>query len=136
MSNENSIYTEYFSLTTKYKSEYGDKTVVLLQVGAFFEIYGLRSKEGDITGSEIEKVCEISQLNISEKKALYENKQILMAGFRDYTLEKYINKLTDAGYTIPVYIQDSPSKNTTRSLHIIYSPGTFFSNDTKELSKN
>lgn len=136
MSNENSIYTEYFSLTTKYKSEYGDKTVVLLQVGAFFEIYGLRSKEGDITGSEIEKVCEISQLNISEKKALYENKQILMAGFRDYTLEKYINKLTDAGYTIPVYIQQKDGKTITRVLDTIYSSGTLLQTDTNTNTNN
>jgi len=31
-----SIYTEYFTLTDKYRQEYGKKMVVLLQVGAFF----------------------------------------------------------------------------------------------------
>jgi len=136
MTNENSIYTEYFSLTNKYKAIYGDKTLVLLQVGAFFEIYGLRSKDGEITGSNIGNVCEISQLNISEKKTLYEKKQILMAGFRDYTLEKYINKLTDAGYTIPVYIQQKDGKNITRVLDTIYSSGTLLQTDTNTTTNN
>ena len=31
-----SIYGEYITLTTKYKNIYGKKTIVLLQVGAFF----------------------------------------------------------------------------------------------------
>ena len=136
MTNENNIYTEYFSLTNKYKAQYGDKTLVLLQVVAFFEIYGLRSKNGDIVGSEIEQTCEISQLNISEKKTLYENKQILMAGFRDYTLEKYVNKLIDSGYTIPVYIQQKDGKTITRVLDTIYSPGTLLQTDTNTNTNN
>ena len=34
-----SIYSEYISLTQKYLKQYGDKCIVLLQVGAFFEVY-------------------------------------------------------------------------------------------------
>ena len=34
------LIKEYFALTKKYMDEYGAKTVVLLQVGAFFEVYG------------------------------------------------------------------------------------------------
>ena len=34
------LIKEYFALTEKYTSEYGANTVVLLQVGAFFEVYG------------------------------------------------------------------------------------------------
>ena len=35
------IYDEYFNLTEKYKKMYNGCVVVLLQVGAFFEIYGI-----------------------------------------------------------------------------------------------
>ena len=42
MSSENSIYGEYIQLTNKYRAKYGASTIVLLQVGAFFEIYGFR----------------------------------------------------------------------------------------------
>ena len=34
-----SIYAEYISLTQKYQQTYGKNFVVLLQVGAFFEVY-------------------------------------------------------------------------------------------------
>ena len=59
-----------------------------------------------------------------------------MAGFGTAQIEKHIKKLQDHGYTIAVYTQDSPSKNTTRSLNTIFSPGTYFSNDSKSLSNN
>ena len=34
------LIKEYFALTEKYSAEYGPNTVVGLQVGAFFEVYG------------------------------------------------------------------------------------------------
>ena len=53
------IYDEYFNLTEKYKKMYNGRVVVLLQVGAFFEIYGIKIKESDdIIGSSIEKVSK------------------------------------------------------------------------------
>ena len=47
--NEQSIYSEYFSYISKYNTEYGTKTIVLLQVGAFFEIYGIQKKDKMVT---------------------------------------------------------------------------------------
>tara|TARA_B110000285_G_C15135305_1_gene626418 strand:- start:868 stop:3978 length:3111 start_codon:yes stop_codon:yes gene_type:complete len=125
-----SIYTEYFTLTEKYRQEYGKKMVVLLQVGAFFEIYGIKNDNNEINGSNISEVAEICQLNISEKKITYDNGCVLMAGFRDYTLDKYISRLTEYGYTIPVYIQEKEGKVITRVLDKVYSPGTLISCDT------
>ena len=59
-----------------------------------------------------------------------------MAGFGVSQIEKYIKKLQEAGYTIAIYTQDMQTKNTTRSLEEIISPGTYFSSDTRELSNN
>ena len=84
---EQGIYEEYFRLTQDYKTKYGAKTILLMQVGAFFEVYGLkRPATGDVYGSSIMELSEICQLNVSEKKSSYDNSQILMAGFRDYTI--------------------------------------------------
>ena len=47
------LIKKYFKLTEKHKNEYGPKTIVYIQVGAFFEVYGLKHKNGDITGSEL-----------------------------------------------------------------------------------
>ena len=51
---EASIYFEYFQHTKNYKALYGDQTVVLMQVGAFFEVYGLKDAESNISESRIE----------------------------------------------------------------------------------
>ena len=125
-----SIYKEYFTLTDKYQKEYGKRVVVLLQVGAFFEIYGIKTGDDEINGSKIAEVSEICQLNMSEKKITYDNGQVLMSGFRDYTLDKYIARLIEYGYTVPVYIQEKEGQVVKRILDRVYSSGTFISCDT------
>ena len=130
------IVKEYLDLTEKWKNEYGEKTLVLMQVGSFFEAYGLLDKDNNIYGSSIVEFAELNDMTISRKNICVGKSRVVMAGFGLPQLEKYIRKLQDNGFTIPVYTQDTPSKNTTRSLHTIFSPGTYFSNDTKELSNN
>jgi DNA mismatch repair protein MutS len=127
-SSTSSIYKEYFEYMKEYQKKYGKKTVVLLQVGAFFEIYGFSNCQSS-PENVIEEVSEICQLNISEKKYTYEDKQILMGGFRDFTLEKYVTKLTESGYTVPVFIQEKTGKDVIRKLDHVYSIGTFLSCD-------
>ena len=130
------IVKDYLDYTEKWKKEYGEKTLVLMQVGSFFESYGLLDKDNNIYGSCIVEFAEINDMTISRKNLCVGTTRVVMAGFGLPQLEKYIRKLQDHGFTIPVYTQDTQSKNTTRSLHTIFSPGTYFSNDTKELSNN
>jgi len=130
------IVKTYLELSEKYKKEYGEKTLVLMQVGSFFEAYGLLDKDDNIYGSDIVQFAEINEMTISRKNICVGKDRVVMAGFGLPQLEKYIKKMQDNGYTIPVWTQDSPSKNTTRSLNCIFSPGTYFSNETKELSNN
>ena len=132
MSQETGIYKEYFTYTKTYQEKYGPRTIVLLQVGAFFEVYGLKHPiSGDISESNIDCLSEICQLNISEKKITYgkDNLNIVMAGFRDFTLDKYIARLTEAGYTVPVFVQEKNGKTVTRTLSKVYSAGTYLACD-------
>jgi len=124
-----SITKEYFELTRKHKQEYGEKTVVLMLVGVFYEIYAIKTPTGALH-SNIEEVSQICNLAISEdRKTLYDNCPVLMSGFRDYTLEKYLQKLSDVGYTSIIYNQNKSDKKITRELAQIYSPGTFIPYD-------
>jgi DNA mismatch repair protein MutS len=126
-----SIYGEYFKYTEEYQLKYGKHSVVLMQVGAFFEVYGIKLADGDdIVRSEIAHFAEICQLNISAKTQTYENGTIVMAGFRDFTIDKYITKLTENGYTVPVFVQEKDGKVIRRVLDKVYSPGTFISCET------
>jgi DNA mismatch repair protein MutS len=122
-----SIVKEYLALTTKWKKEYGNKTLVLLQVGSFFEVYALLSPENEMIGSNIAEFASLNEMVISPKNVFVDGMQVVMAGFGLPQIDKYVKKLQEHGYTILVYKQDIQGKNTTRSLCEIISPGTFFS---------
>ncbi len=124
-----SIYAEYISLTNKYQQTYGKNCVVLLQVGAFFEVYGFRNHKGEVQESEICEFSRICNLNISEKKIEFQSKQVLMAGFRDYTLDKYLEKLINSSFSAVVYVQEKVGDKIIRVLDSVHSPGTYISYD-------
>ena len=127
----------YFELTEKYTEEYGDKTILLMQVGSFFEVYGLMDKNtNELTGSKIMDFSHICELNVVEKNVCIGKNNVYMAGFKDIMIEKYIKKIQTAGYTAVVYIQDQQAKNTTRSLSGVFSPGTYFSLDASQITNN
>lgn len=128
------IVEDYLAYTRKWKAEYGDKTLVLMQVGSFFEVYGLEAEDGTISGSSIEEFSRICDMVISPKSQKIKSAQVMMAGFGLAQIDKYLRKLQHAGYTVPVYVQDMQAKNTTRSLSEIVSPGTFFDDDNQSLS--
>ena len=130
------IVDDYINETNKYKLSHGDKTVVLMQCGSFFEIYGLKDKNGNITGSDLVKISEICELNIAHKKICVQGKNVVMAGFGLQMIDKYLRKLNDKGYTCPVIVQDVQAQNSPRSLKGIYSPGTNFMNETNNLTNN
>ena len=135
-----SIVKEYLNLTLQWKKEYGEKTLVLMQVGSFFEVYALM-EENRMVGSNIAEFAALNGMVISPKQSVVDGKQVLMAGFGVPQIEKYVKKLQENGYTTLIYRQDIQGKNTTRSLAEIISPGTFFSlndddNENKKISNN
>jgi DNA mismatch repair protein MutS len=129
------IVGEYLQITERYRSDYGPKTIVLMQVGSFFEVYGLLEEDGSHSGSAITEFSRINDMVIATKtNTTHAGKQVVMAGFGLTSLEKNVKKLQDASYTIVVYEQDIQGKNTSRSLVEIISPGTYFGNDHAVLS--
>ena len=132
-----SLIKEYFDLTKKYCNEYGEKTILLMQVGAFFEVYGILDKKtNNISGSQILDFSRICDLAVVEKNVCVGKDNVVMAGVKDMILEKNIKKIQEAGFTAVVYAQDENCKNTTRSLAGIFSPGTFFQEESTSLSNN
>ena len=137
-----SIVQEYLDYTQKWLREYGPKTLVLMQVGSFFEAYSLRKSDGSIYGrdspygSNIEEFALINDMIIANKASFIQTKQVVMAGVGVAYIEKYLKKMQEHAYTVVLYKQDINGKNTTRSLSEIISPGTFFSAESEELSNN
>jgi len=125
-----SLIATYLEYTKTYSEEYGERTVVLMMVGSFYEIYGERSNGNAITGSRIEEIAKICDLSIAQKTGEY-----VMAGFTYTKIDKYLKKIQGAGYTSVVITQD-PSNPKIRNIEGIYSPGTFFNADASEISNN
>lgn len=126
-----SLIKEYFQLTTKYQAEYGENTILLMQVGAFFEVYGLVHETSKI--ADFARICE---LNVVDKNTCVGQHNVVMAGFKDFQIEKYLKKIQEAGFTAVVYTQDENAKHTTRSLAGVFSPGTYFHAESPNLSNS
>jgi DNA mismatch repair protein MutS len=126
-----SIVQDYLDLTKKYQTEYGPQTIVLMEVGSFFEVYALIKPDGTYMGSPIVDFAKINEMVIARKTNVFVDKMpVAMAGMGTAYAEKYIQKLQDHHYTIVLYKQDSGNK-TSRSLSEIISPGTYFPLETE-----
>lgn len=130
---------EYFERDEYYKNKYGKKTFLLYQVGSFFEVYGI--KNNDFSIENIEAYSEICGLAIANKSICVggnsgDQANIVMAGFRDYILDKYIEKIQPHGYTVIVFVQEEKDGEIIRYENGIYSPGTTFVDNVNILSNN
>ena len=130
------IVQDYLELTKKYQTEYGPQTIVLMEVGSFYEVYALIKPDGTYTGSSIEEFARINEMVIAKKTNVFVDKQqVAMAGMGTAHAEKYIQKLQEHDYTIVIYKQD-PVNKTSRNLSEIISPGTYFPVDSVRLTNN
>lgn len=118
-----SIITEYFNLHDKYVKIYGVKTLLLLQVGSFHEVYATDKRGPDIVkvANLLNLVCTKRNKSIVEVNA----KNPRMVGFKSMTIDKYVRILIDNGYTVPVIDQTTPAPNPKRELTAVHSPGTY-----------
>lgn len=132
------ITIEYLNYCKKHTNDYGKNIIVLLQVGAFFEMYGLKDNSGNIIGSRVEDICKICDLQLSERSNMVCNDMpVLIGGFRDYSLDKYIQIITNNNYTCFVYEQFEEQDNNKkfyRKLTNIYSKGTYFETSSENLN--
>lgn len=133
--NSFSIFKHYFDKTNENKSIYGERTVVMMQVGSFYELYGLKSDD-QLTGSNITEIADICEFSVSDKKLLYDNCPVFMAGCPLYTIDKFVELIIQQSYTVAVYVQNGDEKE--RILEGVYSSGTYITqnNTSESLSNN
>ena len=126
------IHEQFFNIETTACKKYGEKTLVFLQCGSFFETYGYK-KNGQFRNKYYTEYSRICDFCMKEKNLVYKGYDVWMIGFPDYCLEKYVPKMTAEGFTIEIWTQaDDPTK--IRSLHSVCSPGTDFNNTTKHIT--
>ena len=120
------IVDDYISYYKKYQKKYGSKTVVLMQVGSFFEIYGVDNETEKIVN--IKEITEILNITLSKKNKTSDDcsrKNCLMAGFPSPALQKYMPILLQNSYTVVLIEQTTEPPNPKREVTDILSPGTY-----------
>jgi DNA mismatch repair protein MutS len=124
-----STYIAYKQYLDQYRKEYGHQTIILYQVGNFYEIYS--ADDAYFNLKEITDVLNIMMTRKNKSKPLSENNPNL-AGIPVHASAKYIRILLNNGYTI-VQVghcekNDEGAKTlgsaSPRRVEEIYSPGT------------
>ena len=75
------LVKEYLDITKKYKELYGEKTLVLMQVGSFYECYAIKKGKNVYEGSNILDFTQINDMVIANKNTFVDNNEVVMAGF-------------------------------------------------------
>jgi DNA mismatch repair protein MutS len=120
------LIDDYFIHQLNFEKKYGKKTIVLMQVGSFFEFYGVNNEKEKIGDSQI--VAELLNIQLSRRnKSILENSRsnALMAGFPLNSLKRFINILLTNNYTVVLIEQVTEPPNPKREITNIYSPGTY-----------
>jgi len=81
-------FEKYFNYYNDYSKKYGEKTIVLIAIGRFYEMYENKNDP------DLDQLCTI--LNLHKMKS--DNHNLL--GFPIQIADKYIKILTDADYTV------------------------------------
>ena len=119
---------QYFKLQELFEAKYGKDTVVLMEVGTFFETYEVNNDEEKI--GKAKEIAELLNIQLTRKnKSILENSQTnpLMAGVPAVSFEKHINRIIqEQKYTIAIIKQVGTPPNVRRVLDAIISPGTNF----------
>ena len=122
---DKNILEGYFDLHKIYSERYGENTIVLIELGSFFEVYGVDNEE--VTLGKVKEIADLLNLQLTRRnKSIKENSitNPLMAGFPTATFDRYIARLiSEKKYTIVVIRQKGTPPNITRYLDQIISPG-------------
>lgn len=128
------IYDDYIDYCKKYTDKYGERTVVFMQVGDFFELYAV-SNNDEKAGADIYTVCDMLNIQVSRKnKTVIENSRSnpLMAGFPVGTITKFVQIMVSNNYTCVIIRQVTPPPNPRREVTEIISPSTTMTITNKE----
>ena len=116
------LLREYFQNQQDLEHRYGQKSVVMIQIGKFYEVYAY-----DLPEQKIGKAVELASLldiHITQKNKEKDHSPTnpFMCGWPVHSLNKYMSKLLSYQYTIAVYDQHDNIQDG-RFLRGVFSPG-------------
>lgn len=126
LSRDERLSDTYMKYYEYYLNKYGGNTVLLMQVGSFFELYGVDNKEEKV--GNIAEITSLLNIILTRKdKEIIENSRgnPMMAGFPLNSMNRFVRILLEDNYTVVIIEQTSPPPNVNREVTQILSPGTY-----------
>ena len=118
----------YFKLQKLFEKKYGENSVVLIEIGTFFEVYEVNNEKDKI--GKAKEIAELLNIQLTRKnKNILENSQSnpIMAGVPAVSLEKHLSRIiAQQKYTVILIKQIGTPPKVKRIVDAIISPGTNF----------
>ncbi len=118
----------YFDLQRHFQDKYGHDALVLMEIGAFYEVYEVNNDSLKI--GKAKEIAELLNIQLTRKsKAILENSvsNPLLAGVPSVSLDRYLSRLIDTKkYTIVIVKQKGEPPHIQRYIANVISPGTNF----------
>lgn len=99
------LWKQYLEIQKEMSKKYGEKTITLYQKGDFFEIYS------DTNKGYIKEITDFLGIKLGEKHNDYK-----MTGFPIHASQKYIDRLLEKDYIIPIVEQKETDKGIIREI--------------------
>ena len=97
------MYEEYLANYNTYKAKYGPKVAMFLMVGMFYEMYDIRTSDGE-TKTSFTQITDILGLKVVVKKD--GEGEALTAGIPESAVHRWAGKLTGLGWTVILIDQE------------------------------
>lgn len=122
--NKKSITQEYIDYHEEYIEKFGrDRTLVLMQVGSFYEAYATNEQGPDL--KKLEELTDASVAHTGREKHKVDINNPWMWGFPMVATAKFVGILIENGYRLVMIDQVTPKPNITRKVVAIHSPATY-----------
>jgi DNA mismatch repair protein MutS len=124
---ENKTVRDYLNYHETYSNIYGhDRTLVLMQVGSFYEAYATNTRGPKL--SEIANTIHIICTRKDKSNSEISEKNPYLIGFNMISSQKFISLLINSGYTLVMVDQVTEPPKPERKVTNIYSPSTYIEN--------
>ena len=139
LASKDKLLTEiYFELQKHFEAKYGENTIILMEIGSFFELYEVNNDELKI--GKAKEIAELLNIQLTRKnKNIVENsiKNPLLAGVPTVSIERYLARLINSKkYTIVMVKQKGLPPKVQRYVSNVISPGTNFEYQTEAIESN
>jgi len=131
------VTEQYFIYQEEMTKVFGNKTIVFMEIGKFFESYSINilNKKRGYNLNEISKIIGVIKSSKDKNKSKIDANITYFVGFPINSLVDKLQLLTENGFTVVIIRQKTfPPEKVLREITGIYTPGTNILSYTSDVS--